>query len=226
MSRVGRWAGPLPWCGAGRPKAPRGCPAPFRHDTGRGSMGRRAARGPGSARPECSAPGRSAEAGGEGEEATAREDVVTGADGLERGRCGAIPVDAAAVAGRVAGPPPPPDVPTEPDVPRSLASVSRLLICGRSDLLYFRSHEVNLHCGSRALLRRYECDFLPAVTVGRNTTEMMRSEGSFLDRKEAHALSLGPAQAGSNQTGRARGSERANHSPCAMSLTRRCPSSA
>lgn len=27
----------------------------------------------------------------------------------------------------------------------NLASVAQLLICGRSDLLYFRSHEVNLH---------------------------------------------------------------------------------
>lgn len=84
--------------------------------------------------------------------------------------------------------PPPPDVPAELAVLMNLASVSQLLICGRSDLLYFRSHEVNLHSSSRELLRRYECDFLTAVTVGLNMTEMMRGKNSFLDRK-THTLS-------------------------------------
>lgn len=83
---------------------------------------------------------------------------------------------------------PTPDVPAGLDVLMSLASVSQLLICGRSDLLYFRSHEVNLHSSSRELLRRYECDFLTAVTVGLNMTEMMRGKDSFLDRKK-HTLS-------------------------------------
>lgn len=108
---------------------------------------------------------------------------MTGASGLERGRCGAILVNVAA-----GGRPPPPDVPAELDVLMSLASVSQLLICGRSDLLYFRSHEVNLHSSSRELPRRYECDFLTAVTVGLNMTEMMRGKDSFLDRKK-HTLS-------------------------------------
>lgn len=150
-------------------------------------------RGPGSACPMwvSSAPrgpreaGRPAEAGGQGEEATAREDVVIRASGLERGRCRAILVNVA--AGQTAAPPTP-DVPAEPDMLMSLASVSQLLICGRSDLLYFRSHEINLHSSSRELPRRYECDFLTAVTVGLNMTEMMRGKDSFLDRKK-HTLS-------------------------------------
>lgn len=42
-------------------------------------------------------------------------------------------------------PRPPADSPAGPDMLMNLASVAQLLICGRSDLLYFRSHEVNLH---------------------------------------------------------------------------------
>lgn len=65
---------------------------------------------------------------------------MTGAGGLERGGCGAIPMSVAA-----GGPAHPADSPAGPDMLMNLASVAQLLICGRSDLLYFRSHEVNLH---------------------------------------------------------------------------------
>lgn len=184
----------------GETKAPQRCPAPFQHHPGQRVQGKMGLKGSGPVCPECLVPSGSAGAGSEGEDATDREDGVTWADGLERGRRAVIPVDAA--VGRTQALPSP-DIPIELSALGSLAGVSQLLICGRSDLLYFRSHEVNLHCSSRELLRRFGCDFLPAVTVGRNTTEMMRSEDSFLDRKEAHGLSLGPAQAGSNQTGRA-----------------------
>lgn len=75
----------------GETRGPSGGPAPFLHDTGRRVCGKKpgrwAARGP-CALSECSVPGRSAEAGREGEEATAREDVVTGQMALREGDAG------------------------------------------------------------------------------------------------------------------------------------------
>lgn len=93
VSCVGRWAGPLPWCGAGRPGAPRGALPPSYTTRDGGSVGRSREDGPHGvlalcALSECSVPGRSAEAGREGEEATAREDVVTGQMALREGDAG------------------------------------------------------------------------------------------------------------------------------------------
>lgn len=94
--------------------------------------------------------------------------VMTGANGLERGRRRATRVTAPAAAWMPALPA---DVPAQPAMLTSLASSSQLLICGEAT--FYISDHMKLICtpSSRELLRRYKCDFLTAVPVGRKMTE-------------------------------------------------------